>query len=447
MKRVMRISPVIAAILILVAMLSYSVTAFASEAGVTPDNEEVTNATVPAPTVPIKNLQLIGSNGKTYLCSPSLADGTDKYSFNIPNWMEDATIRIKGEKGLNISNSGSAFTEESGVYDFAQSDITKDSQTYTVTIAKDSVTRTLELTVKRTNIPCKIESVALRNNGKDVTGTGSIADGLTYTLEAGTVNNISLRIMPRHENTVTITNLTGIADENITGDEPEDKLTLSETSKRYDYTLKLVEGTNRFRLDVAAGGATKTCMITVVVGDPNANAPTTTTVSTTASATDTPATVASLNTTTTRPNEDGSGLSKLSPIVLILLGVIATVIVGAIIFMIVNMSSRRNSYDDYDDYDDYPPAPRRGGYDDYDDYDDRYDDRGGYPSGRNLTDYMDDDYDDRNSYSRRSGYDSDYDDYSDRDRRRYDNDYDSRRDSRRGGGYYDDNDYRSRRGR
>ena len=74
------------------------------------DSEEVTTTTVAPATVKISNFYMLGSNGKYYLCSPTLADNVDKYTFTIPNWMEETTIVVKGVAGLKLESSSTTYS-------------------------------------------------------------------------------------------------------------------------------------------------------------------------------------------------------------------------------------------------------------------------------------------------------------------------------------------------
>ncbi|MBQ4313139.1 MAG: hypothetical protein IJC18_02905 [Clostridia bacterium] len=427
MRSFYRIFAIIAAAILTISAAAPSVSA-------TLEGPTTTTTTTAAPSGPsISGFHVIGSNNKFYLCSPDLAPGVDKYSFSVPNWMEQITLVIKTAAGTSITSDGTSFKESSGVFtcDF---ELTKSSQTFSIVMEGSSGKRTLSVTVYRSNIPCSIESVSLIKGGEAVTAkSGSVADGLSYEFASGTTEGISIRVVPRHEEKVLLTKLTGIPEEeweDIT-DEEKTQLTLHETYKRYDYTLPLEEGTNLFRLEVKAGEVIRTSDITVIVGDPAANATQPTTTTTATSATDAPTTTV-FTVSTTAAGEGGSG--GLSSIVWVLIGVVGTVIVGACIYAIVNVSGGGNRQRDYDDYD-YNQPPLRSRRRNLTDYiDDSYYEDGGQPMYRdrggfdNYSDGYSDGYGDNYGYGgRRGGYDdyqqpprrggssgySDYDDYDD----------------------------------
>lgn len=425
----MKKTRMIAILTVLLLVISlFALPAFATEGGETQPTTETQATQAPAP-IKLSNFYMVGSNGKHYLCDPTLADNVDKYTFRIPNWMEETTVVVKAAAGLKMEGSGVSFTEKSGVYEAKLTEIVKAEQSYsfTVTDPATSKTRTISINLLRQKIDCKIESVTMYKGDNAVTPSGSVADGLTFTLPSGTTSGVSFTIMPRHENVVRMTRLTGLADGETPGAERTQTLELNK-STRYSYTPTLEEGTNTFRLEVEAGDVKKNCSISVIVGDANANAPTTTTEATVptavASVTDAPTTIATLPTNPLPEEKDGF---KMSPLLWVFLGVIITVVIGAIIFLIANSVGKNRDYDDYDDYDDYGdggdyyddqprrPAPR-GGRDltDYidDDYDDGYGSGGSY-SGRSRSSYRDDGYDDGYSRggSRRGG--RGYDDYDD----------------------------------
>lgn len=408
----LRVFSLLLTMLLLVSL--WAMPAFATGGRV--DSEEVTTTTTAPATVKISNFYMLGSNGKYYLCSPTLADNVDKYTFTIPNWMEETTIVVKGVAGLKLESSSTTFTEPSaGVYEGPLKEIVKAEQNYSFTLTDSStgLKRTIYITVYRSKLACKIESVTMYKGDNVVTPTGSIDEGLTYTLDSGTTSGISFTIMPRHENTVQITKLTGLADNEAPTSDRTTKLELNK-SRRYSFKPELVEGTNVYLLEVEAGEVKKSCTINIIVGDANANAPTTTTVTPTTSFTDLPTTLQTLPTTS---YDDNAGGFTMSPLLWVFVGVIIAVVLGACIFLIANAVSK-NRDDDYDDYDDdYYNRPRRP-----------------VSRGRNLADYVDDDYDDGygsgRSYHRGGDYDS------------YDDGYSSRRPSGRGsyGGNYDDYD-------
>lgn len=442
MKRMIRLIPALLALMIIAAMMAPA--AGATEEGgrvdseeVTPSTEESTTTTTVPPTVKIKNFYIIGSNDKYYLCSPEMTDNVDSYSFNIPDWMESATILIKAATGLKVTSDSADFNENSGVYRGKIKDITKSSQSYTVRLEGSSATRTLTVTIKRSNIPCYFDSISMYKGDTAINSKGTITDGLTFNLDSGTTGGVKLRIKPRHENEVKVANLTGLTVDQIDGSEPKTTLELNTATMRYEYSPTLVEGTNLFRVTVSAGNVTKTCDVTIIVGDANANAPTTTTEPTaapTAPVSDSSVIGGqdSVTLTTTSATEKSGGLfngsGKMSPVMWVLIGIIITIIAGAIIFMIINLSNNRDDYDDdyYDDYGYDRPAPRRR-------------------SRRNLAEYVDEDdyydeprpvYRSREEYDERYGdgysYDDTYDGYSSRSQ------YRSEGGRSRGGDFYED---------
>ena len=110
-------------------------------------------------------------------------------------------------------------------------------------------------------------------------------------------------------------------------------------------------------------------------------------------------------TASTTVAKSGGLFDGMSPIMWVFIGVIITVVIGACIFMIVNMGSKKDDggYYEEEPYYQEPRRPRRNladyADDDYDDYDDySYNDRGRRPSGRpssrgrNFDDYDDDGY-------------------------------------------------------
>jgi len=335
-----------------------------------------TTTTTKADAVPLSNLYVVGSNNKNYLCDPSLTVGVDKYSFYLPNWMESATLVIKSSANIKAESDGVTFEGSGGVYT-GQFKLANSKNTFTVKLTSGDSVRTLTIVMYLSNIPCKLESVSILKNSEVVKTFDSEPEKGEYSFPSGTLTGISLRIIPRHEQTVTITNLTGIPENQITGNEAETPLTLHETYKRYDYSLTLVEGTNVFLIKVKAGTTEKTCKVTIIVGDAMANITTTTvpTESTTVPTEPTVGTIAPIP----EPEENrddtasGSTASSFPPVLWVTIGVVIAVVIGACIFMIVSMGNRQNN-DGYGDYDDYDRRPR-------------------YPVRRNLADYVDDDYD------------------------------------------------------
>lgn len=407
--------------------------------------EAATDPTAAPATVKLDQLRVKGSNNKIYLATPNLSDGVNAYSFGVPNWMETVTITFVGKEGIAATCSNGQSVIAAGTNYSVSMDLTENKQTVTLSLKQGDLTRNIDVTVNRRQIDCYIEDIMVFNGDNEITPTGSAEEGkMTFTLPSGALNGIMLRVKPRHEGTVTISNTTKKQDGEAITDAEKIQLKLNQYSTYYPTDLcdttsfdKLVEGTNRYYVEVKAGNITRTCDVTVIVGDPNANAPTTTTTTTTTaptSATTTAPTVATLpSTQQTIPGSQGSSgssmLSSIPPVLWILIGIIALVVIGSCIFMIVNMSagSRRGGgrYNDYDyDYDYGPQPPRRR---------------------RNLTEYLDDEYDDYGYDRGRGGRYDDYDDYDRAPRRggRYDSydgydDYDA---PRRGGRFEDYDDY------
>lgn len=345
--------------------------AFATESTSSTESITTTTTTTKADAISLSNLYIVGSNNKNYLADPSLTVGVDKYSFYVPDWMETATLIIKSSASLTIESDGVTFEGSTGSY-IGQLKLTEKKNTFTVKLTSGDAERTLTVVVYLSNLPCKLESVSILKGSEVLKTFDSEPEEAEYTLPSGTLSSISLRIVPRHEQKVSITNLTGIPKEEITGKEEETVLTLHETYKRYDHDLTLVEGTNVFLIKVTAGTVEKTCTLTIIVGDAMANMTTTTapTESTTAS---TVSTISSAATTSSALNDTASGgtTSSFPPVLWVTIGVVIAVVVGACIFMIINLGNRenRNNYDDYEDY-----GQQR------------------YPVRRNLGDYVDDDY-------------------------------------------------------
>lgn len=404
-----------------------------------------TTATTAPAIVKLDQLRIKGSNSKVYLSTPNLSDTVNAYSFNIPDWMEKVTITFAGKEGIKATCSNNADVSATGT-DYAVDVEIKDKKTtVSLTLTKDGATRKLDITINRQKIDCFIEDIMLYSGDNEINPQGEAGSGqMTFTLPSGTLSGVKLRVKPRHEESVSIANTTSKQETDVIADGDKVKLTLRKNSSYYPTDLcepegyaKLVEGTNKYYIEVKAGEVTRTCVVTVIVGDPNANAPTTTTTTTTTAPTQ-PTETAPTAPPTTAPSyqqpvqggqSGGSVLSGIPTVLWVLIGLIALVVIGSCIFMIVNMSSnggRRRGYDDYD-YDYRPQPPRRR---------------------RNLTEYMDDEYDDYGYDRGRGGRYSDYDDYDDYDqppRRsgRY-NDYDGYDDydqPPRRGGYNDYDDY------
>lgn len=449
MKSFRRVLAVFAVLLIIASVLP--MTAFATESTNDPTSSTTTTTTTkPEEKIKLSNLYVVGSNNKNYLADPSLTAGVNKYSFYLPDWMEEATLILKSSESLVISSEDAAFEGSNGSYT-GKLKLSGSKNTFKVTLESNGNKRELTIIVYLSDIPCKLEKVSIIRSSEAVAATGSSTDKLDYSFPSGTTSGVSLRIVPRHEQTVSITNLTGIPADQITGNEAKTDLKLNDTYKRYDHTLTLVEGTNVFLVTVTAGNVKKQCTVTIIVGDANANAITTTTsTETTTSSTTAPTTISTFSPLPTTDSQiSGGSDSSFPPVLWVTVGVVIAVVLGACIFMIVNMGGRNNSstYNDYDDYD-YEPA---------------------YPARRNLTDYMDDDYGYgygkpqppmNNGYNNRGGYNNSYgggnsynsnsyNNYSDGyrpDYRSYDDGYGSgtpRGGSGRLGGFENDDDYGS----
>ena len=404
---------------------------------------ETTATTAAQATVKLDQLRVKGSNNKVYLSTPELSDGANAYSFAVPDWMETVTITFIGKEGIAATCSNNQSVIAAGTNYSVSMDLTEKKQTVTLNLKKDGITRAIDVTVNRRQIDCYIEDIMVFNGDNEITPTGSAEEGkMTFTLPSGALDGIKLRVKPRHEGSVTITNTTKKQDGDAITDNEKTQLKLNQYSTYYPTDLcdtesfdKLVEGTNRYYIEVKAGDVVRTCDVTVIVGDPNANAPTTTTTTTTTAPTAPPTqpTTATLpSVQQTIPNNQGGSsatgmLGSIPPVLWVLIGIIALVVIGSCIFMIVNMSAgsrRGGGYNNYDyDYDYGPQRPRRR---------------------RNLTEYLDDEYDDYYDDRGRGGRYDDYDDYDRAPRRggRYDSydgydDYDQppRRSSR-----YDDYD-------
>lgn len=443
----------------------------------------------------LKGLTAVGSNQKNYLCSPNYSDSTDNYSFNVPDWMPSLTVRITAQSGLSCSSSSVSFTENSGIYT-GTFELKDKTQSFSVKLTSTSgQSRTLNITVRRSTIECYFDKVIIRKNDADVTAdSGNVKDGLTFKLPSGTTT-CEIRMTPRHENELYFENTTVRADGSRVVDAATAKEKIELNYYRYTVNPTLIEGTNTFVATINAGTMTKTCNITVIVGDPAANSAAGTTPSATVPVPTQPGSMAtnygcSINGTTmtltnaatgvtttyyrsdgtsstaifgtwsasdgsstmvfyadntclvnglsntytlngtaltiepvaTIPSEDTGtlpttvpttaaakgGLGGMSPLMWVLIGIIITVVLGACIFMIVNMSGNKNQMqDDYYEEPLYRDTRRRRNLadyasDDYDDYDDYgYQSRGprGY-GGRPRNNASFDDYDDYDDYGR-----------------------------------------------
>ena len=419
--------------------------------------EQMLTTAAPA-TVKLDQLRIRGSNGKIYLCSPNLSDGTNAYSFGVPDWMETATITFVGKEGIAATCSNGQSVVASGTNYSVGIELTEAKQTFTINLKKDDLTRSIDVTVNRRTIDCYIENIMLYNGDNEVTAQGSVDSGkLTFTLPSGSLDGIKLRVKPRHEESVYIANTTKLTDGETVRDDDKAKLKLNDYSTYYPINLSttdsfdhLVEGTNVYYVEVKAGKVTCTCEVTVIVGDPNANSPTTTTTTTTTTAPPVAPTQPTNSTMSTYPSgqhtlpgssgSSGSSLDSIPKVLWILIAIIALVVIGSCIFMIVNMNAnnrRPSGYNNYD-YDYGPPPRRRRNLTEY--MDDEYYDDYGYDRGRGgrYNDY--DGYDDYDQPPRRGGRYNDYDGYDDYDqpprRQRYD-DYDNYDgyDGYDGGGY------------
>lgn len=388
-----------------------------------PESTTATTTTTAAPAVLMSKLYVTGSNGKYYPCSPKLSSGGNKFSFTVPDWMEECTVCIISDSASSVSCDG-AEVSSSGSTHKLEVKLESNNTKLSVELKGSSGTRTLSITIYREAIKCYIERLNLLdadNEAIDPT-SGTVAEGLVYTFAAGT-KTAHLRLVPRHEQEVWVENLTVDSTGTLVGG-TEAKKKIELANDRYDADLPLIDGTNKFTVTVTAGSTTVTCGIEIIVGDAAANTVVTTTSTTESTAPPTQATVPT--TAPTQAQSSGGGnllsvFSNMSTGMGILIGIIITVIIGAFIFMIVNMSSGSDDRrDDYSEPMDPVYRPRRRNLADYAD-DDYYDDYGIRPRQR-QDDYG---YDSR---APRGGYGGEYDPYG------YDN-YDNR--SQRGGGFYD----------
>jgi len=377
---------------------------------------EATTTTTAAPkTVVLDQLRIKGSNSKIYLCSPTLSNDVDEYSFNVPDWMEVVTVTFIGKEGMAATCSNQQSVVSTGTSYSVSVELSEKKQTVTLSLSDGSLSRDIDITINRKQIDCYIEDIMLYVGDNEVDPEGDIDDGaMTFTLKTGTLSDVTMRVKPRHENLVTLTNTTLMAEGETITDNDKHKLTINRYSTYYPVDLcdgdvvdKLVEGTNTFYVEVTAGDITRTCEVTVIVGDPAANATTTTTTTTTlpTTTTTTSATVPTYTTTSSylpqvQGGQSTSMLGDIPTVLWILIGIIALVVIGSCIFMIVSMTSNnRNNMNGYN-----------GGYNGNYDYD--YDMRPMPRRRRNLTEYLDDDYDDYGDYNRgRGGRYDDYDDY------------------------------------
>lgn len=432
-------------VMLALALLCCALPATAWAEATTTSATAATTTTAPA-TVSLEQLRVKGSNSKIYLSTPGLSDGVNAYSFNVPNWMEVATITFRGKEDMAATCSNGQSVVSTGVDYSVGVELKENKNTFTLSLSKDGKSRNIEVTINRKQIDCYIEDIMVYSGDNEIIPQGEAGDGaMSFTLPSGSLTGVTLRVKPRHENIVSIANITGMEENaQITADQKV-KLTLNRYATYYPVDLtdhadliKLVEGTNVYHVEVNAGDITRTCKVTVIVGDPAANAPTTTTTTTTTTAPTTTSTLASsLPTNGTLPQQGGSSggssmFGDIPTVLWILIGIIALVVIGSCIFMIVNMTSnnrRGGGYGGYDDYD-YRPGPRRRNLTEYmDDYDDGYYDDGyGRGRGGRYDDY--DRYNDYDQPPRRGGrydsyndYDS-YDGYEQPSRRRYD-DYDN----------------------
>ena len=359
------------AIVFMMLVLMMPLSVFATE---TDDTTAPTETTAAAPTVKLSNLYVVGSNKKNYLADPSLSAGNNKYSFYLPKWMEEATIMVKSSEDISVSCDDADFSGSGGVYS-GKCKLESSKNTFSVKVKGDDAERTLSITIFLSDIPCKLEKITLMKNSEEVKAF-SEPEKLEYTFPSGTTSGVSLRIIPRHEQTVEIVNLTGIPEDQITGNEQKTKLSLHETYMRYDTDLTLVEGTNVFLVTVTAGTVKKECKATIIVGDPNANLITTTQSTEPTSAPTTEYSVSPIETQPTEPEKPVGAASSFPPVLWVTVGVVIAVVLGACIFMIVNMGNRNANNNNGGDYEyDYNRQPPR------------------YPVRRNLSEYVDDEYD------------------------------------------------------
>lgn len=422
-------------LMVLVMLCAALPAAVWAEAGA--ENTETTAAetttTTAAPTVELTQLRIKGSNEKIYLSTPNLSSTVNEYSFAVPDWMETVTVTFSGKTGIAATCSNGQAVISSGTAYSVSVELTGDKQSVVLSLDDGTAKREITVVVNRRTIDCYIEDIMLYNGDNEINPQGDAASGnMTFTLPSGTLSNVSLRVKPRHENTVTIANTTKKTDGSSVMADEKKQLTINQYSTFYPINLcttdrfaALEEGTNKYYVEVTAGTVTRTCNITIIVGDPAANAPTTTTTTTTTTAVVAPIqttapTVATLPSSTvqTLPGaQGGSGdsmLGTIPPVLWVLIGLIALVVIGSCIFMIVSMtaSNRRamggrggygGGYDYGYDYD--PPRRRRRNLTEYMD-DEYYDDYGGgygRDRGGRYDDYAYDDYEP----PRRSGrYDS-----------------------------------------
>lgn len=380
-------------ILLLVLMI-FSPSVFATEA-VSSAVESTAPTTTKAPAnVTLKGIHMIGSNGKNYLASPSYAAGTNKYTFTLPDWMEEASLVIKGAAGLTITSDDTEFsyTKATGYYtgDFT---FKAKTQSFKVLVKNgDGGERTLTIGVTRTAIKTYFEKVAVLNGSDTLDGEGSIADGLEYEVD-GDVTSLKLRVTPRHEQEISLQR------------NNDDPTVLELKNGRYEATLELTGGEDVFTVTSKAGTQTVTVTIKIINTD---------TVSSEVSSIEEVSSMEEASSEETVSNTDFVSIDNTpapveeedgtSPLIWVLIGVVIAVILGACIFLIVSSGSNRR-----------PPSgnpPRRGGgrsnrdlrgyVDDYDDYSDNNYSGGEY--------YEDDNYD--NGYNFGGEYEDDgyYDD-------------------------------------
>ncbi len=371
MKFSVRAAAVLLVLLMLTAMIPMTV--FATET----DPTEPTTSTTAAPTVSLSNLYVLGSNNKNYLADPSLSAGNNKYSFYLPDWMEEAKLIIKSSEDISVSCESAEFEKKDGAYQ-GLFKLGSSKNTFKVTVKSGDKERELTVVIFLSDIPCKLEKITLLKKSEEVK-TFTETEKIEHTFPSGTTSGISLRIVPRHEQTVEITNLTGIPENQITGNEQKTKLNMHEAYKRYDTDLTLVEGTNVFLVTVTAGKVKKESKITIIVGDANANITTTTAPTEPSMTAPTEGTTAFILPTEPNDREEVGAAGSFPPVLWVTVGVVIAVVLGACIFMIVNMGNRNNN-----------GGGGGGGYDGYDDYDRR---QPHYPARRNLSEYVGDDYD------------------------------------------------------
>ena len=429
MKRIRRVSSVLIALIMLCCFMAAKAFAEEGTTTTTAASADVSSGI----SFELKNG--LGSNGKFYPADKAASSKSNSYSFTVPAWMEKITI-VFTSSGVTVT-SDVGTVSSSGSEHKIEVEMTADKTPVKATLTKGDAARTVTFTIVRSASRApRFESLKITDSsGGEITRDSSSAeDAPVYTRNAG-VTSLKLQVVARDEGKVILINETKSSDGKfVTPDAAdaakplENSLPLESGSRKADLTL--IDGTNTFLVQVIGGDVKKERKVTIIVGNKDANA-------LGAGALVSPSVVSptDFTTTTTVPTmaPPSKGIS-MSPIMWVLVAIIAVVVLGTVIFMVVNMSSGRRDYDD--EYDDYGGGyargggRRRGGYDDYDD--------GGYGEAplhggrRNLGDYAgDDEYVPRRQQQRYNDYDDD-DDSPRRPNRRYD-DYDDDDDGGYGG--------------